>query len=80
MKIKKEIELHAFLEAVKNAKNDVVLKSPDGSEFNLKSLFSQYMAIGALLGDHGDELELFCANKNDEGLFLKFFNDYPEVL
>lgn len=80
MKIKKEIELKDFLKAVTEASSDVILRSASGDEFNLKSLFSQYLAIGELLGDHGDELELFCMNKNDEGLFLKFFKEHPEVL
>ena len=39
-----------------------------------------YLAFGKLLDEHGDELELFCQFKDDEGHFLKFFRDYPEVL
>lgn len=80
MKIKREIELQAFLKAVDEAKSDVILRTSNGDDFNLKSLFSKYMAIGELLSEHGNELELFCMNKNDESLFLKFFYEYPEVL
>ena len=45
----------------------------------MKSALSQYIALGVLLGQHGDELELFCDSKQDEGLFLEFFIKYPEV-
>ena len=46
----------------------------------MKSLLTQYVAIGALLGEKGDELELFCSSKEDEVKFLKFFNENPEVM
>ena len=45
----------------------------------MKSELSQYIALGALLGQHGDELELFCDSKQDEMLFLEFFINHPEV-
>ena len=80
MKLTKTSEIDAFLEAVNACKGDVWLESPNGDRYNLKSRFNQYIAFGALLGYHGDELELFCQYKEDEGHFLKFFYEYPEVL
>lgn len=41
---------------------------------------SRYIAMGALLGEHGDDLELFCENKEDESKFLKFFYEHEGVL
>jgi hypothetical protein len=41
---------------------------------------SKYLAIAALLGDKGSELELWCASKDDEANFMKFFLDNPEAL
>ena len=38
----------------------------------MKSSLSQYIAMGALLGEHGDELELFCEKKEDEPIMLEF--------
>jgi hypothetical protein len=32
-----------------------------------------------LLGNHGDDLELFC-DKDDEHLFYEFFNENPGVI
>ena len=40
---------------------------------------SQYIAIAALLGQHGDELELFCSDSSDEGKFMHFLMENPSV-
>lgn len=34
----------------------------------------------ALVGDHGEELELWCTDKDDEKKFLKMFNEHPEMI
>ena len=75
MKFFNEKELNSFLEAVNCAKSNVFLKSREGDCFNLKSTLARYVAIGELLGEHGDELELFCDDRNDEQLFFKFFKE-----
>jgi len=50
--------------------------SRDGREkLNLKSKISQYVAIERLHRECGDEYEIFCMNKADEGYMLKFFYD-----
>ena len=72
-------QIDAFLEAVQKCKGDVYLKSTEGDVYNLKSRLSQYVAIGALLDDEGDCLELFCDKTEDEGYFYKFFIEHPEV-
>ena len=79
MKLTKISQVEDFLSAVNTSKGDVWLTSRYGDKYNLKSLLTQYIAIGALLGSRGDELELFCDNKEDEALFLKFFYEHPEV-
>ena len=80
MKISNEIEILDFLNTVNRAKDNVYLRSENGDCYNLKSALSKYIAIGALLGAHGDELELFCDDKDDEKLFFSFFRKHPEVL
>lgn len=80
MKLTKTTEKDAFLEAVNACKGDVWLESPNGDRYNLKSTFSQFLALGALLEENGDDLELFCAIPAEEGHFFKFFRQYPEVL
>ena len=79
MKLKNIEEVNAFLETVDACVGDVWLESQYGDRFNLKSKISQYIAMGALLQDKDEELELFCANREDVGKFLKYFKDYPNV-
>ena len=80
MRLTKSIEVRDFLRAVELARGDVYLKSMHGDCYNMKSVLSRYVALGALLGEHGDELELFCEDGNDEKYFFQFFADHPEVL
>ena len=70
---------HTFLSIVDSCKGDVTLRSLDGDIFNLKSKLSQYIAIAALLGQHGDELELFCSDREDEGKFMQFLMENPSI-
>ena len=58
-----------------------IIKNRTGKRvsFNLKSKLSQYIAIAALLGQHGDELELFCSDSSDEGKFMHFLMENPGV-
>ena len=80
MLLTKQIHVEDFLKAVEMAKDNVYLKSAHGDCYNLKSVLSRYVAIGALLGEYGDELELFCDDYNDEKYFFQFFANHPEVL
>lgn len=79
MKFRNINQIDDFLSAVHKCTGNVYLKSTDGDVFNLKSRLSQYVAIGALLDDEGDYLELFCDKREDEGYFYKFFAEHPEV-
>lgn len=72
-------QIDDFLDAVQKCTGNVYLKSIDGDVFNLKSRLSQYVAIGALLDDQGDCLELFCDKTEDERHFYEFFAEHPEV-
>lgn len=79
MKLTKIEQVHEFLAIVDSCTGDVTLRSVDGDIFNLKSKLSQYIAIAALLGEHGDELELFCSASADEGKFMDFLMKNPDV-
>lgn len=79
MKLSKIEQVNEFLAIVDSCKGDVTLRSVDGDIFNLKSKLSQYIAIAALLGQHGDELELFCSDSSDEGKFMNFLMENPSV-
>ena len=79
MKIRNINELYEFVNAVNKCSGMVWLESPEGDKFNLKSRFSQYIALGRLISERGSELELFCGDRNDERHFYEFFNNFPEV-
>jgi hypothetical protein len=79
MKITNINQIHDILAAVDKCKGDVQLRFSNGDWFSLKSRFSQYVAMGALISDCGDELELFCLDKSDEAYFFDFLNNHPEV-
>ena len=79
MKLKNISEVEGFIATVDSCEGSVWLESIDGDRFNLKSKFSQYIALGELLGKNGDELELFCQLPEDRAKFFKYFKDYPGV-
>lgn len=79
MRLKNIEEVNAFLATVDSCDGDVWLQSQYGDKLNLKSKISQYIAIGALLRDKDEILELFCALKEDEPKFLKYFREHPGV-
>lgn len=82
MLLKNAKNIEALLEAVKNCKSDVILRSADPSatkeEFNLKSTLSQYMGIARLCEDHGDQYEIFCMDRNDIGYMMQFFHELKQ--
>lgn len=80
MKLTKVTQVKEFLAIADSCVGDVWLTSIEGDKFNLKSTLTQYVAMGALLGEKGDELELFCSSPEDEAKFFKWFNENPEVL
>ena len=79
MRLKNIEEVNAFLATVDACNGDVWLQSQYGDKFNLKSKLSQYVAMGALLRDEDEILELFCSLPEDEPKFLKYFAEYPGV-
>ena len=70
MKLTNVTDVHKFIEAVNSCTDDVYLKSQEGDVFNLKSSLSQYIAIGRLLEENGDTLELFAQTREDEARLL----------
>ena len=77
MKMLKNMKnVNALQTAIANCKDSVILKSADGrEEYNLKSVMSQLIGIARLCEEHGDEYEVFCMNRADEGNLLDFFRE-----
>ena len=72
-------EINAFLDTANSCEGHVWLETTEGDRFNLKSKFSQYVAMAALLGENGEDLELFCQLPEDRSKFFKYFKEYPGV-
>jgi len=71
MKLNNIKDVQKFIAAVNACENDVYLKSVEGDVFNLKSSLSQYIAIGRLIEESGDNLELFAQTREDEARLLE---------
>ena len=78
MKLKNIHEVEQFRNVIHQCKDDVFLKSQEGDVFNLKSAMSEYIALGRLLSEQGDSLDLFASNREDEGLLLNFLGELEE--
>lgn len=68
-------EVEEFRKVVHECEGDVYLKSAEGDVFNLKSAMSEYIALGRLLSEQGDSLELFADRREDEARLLKFLGE-----
>ena len=75
MKLKNVKDVEKFIQVINDCEHNVYLKSPEGDVFNLKSSLSQYIAIGRLLDENGDMLELFADSRNDEARLLQFLSE-----
>ena len=75
MKLSNITDVQKFTAAVHACEGDVYLKSVEGDVFNLKSSLSQYIAIGRLLEESGDNLELFAQTREDELLLLNMLGE-----
>ena len=78
MKLKNIKEVEAFRKVIHECEGDVYLKSPEGDVFNLKSSLSQYIALGQLLSEAGDSLELFTTCREDEAKMLEFVTELED--
>ena len=72
MKLKNIKEVEEFRKVIHACTGDVYLKSQDGDVFNLKSALSEYIALGQLLSEQGDNLELFADRREDEARLISF--------
>ena len=69
MKLSNITDVQKFTAAVNACEGDV---------FNLKSSLSQYIAIGRLIEESGDNLELFAQTREDEAILLKMIGQLGE--
>lgn len=72
MKIRTIEDVKALQSAIRKCSRAVWLESAKGDRYDLKSEFSQYIAIGALIGDVDEELELFTADPGDRMIMMEY--------
>ena len=75
MRLTNVTDVEKFVDVIRSCKSNVYLKSLEGDVFNLKSSMSQYVAIGRLVEESGDSLELFADDKEDEIRLLNFLHE-----
>ena len=75
MKLNNVKDVQKFIEVVNSCESDIYLKSTEGDVFNLKSSLSQYIAIGRLIEDVGESLELFAQTREDEARLLNLLHE-----
>ncbi|MCI8844399.1 MAG: polya polymerase [Oscillospiraceae bacterium] len=78
MKLTNVKDVEKFIQVIKECEHDVYLKSQEGDVFNLKSSLSQYIAIGRLVDENGDSLELFADSREDEARLIHFLCELDE--
>ena len=80
MKLSNINEVNDFLAAVDRCKGDVWLEDAKGDRLSLKSMFSRYIAMGNLLQDKSEELELFCSQPAAMAIFIGLFSQNPQIV
>ena len=78
MKLKNIKEVEAFRKVIHECEGDVSRNSPEGDVLNLTSSLSEYIALGRLLGEAGDSLELFASRREDEARLIAFLNEVDQ--
>ena len=78
MKLKNIDDVKAFTKAIDECVGDVWLESIYGDKYQLKSKLSQYVAIGALLKDENESLELFASTHEDRTRMMRFLASLDE--
>lgn len=76
MKLATIQEIEAFKDVLNEAEGSVWTEDMSGHRYDLKNAMEQYIAIGEMLKDPDNDLELFASDKNTERQLLGFFNRF----
>ena len=75
MRLRSEADVQEFLKVVESCEGGVYLHSPQGDIFKLKSSLSRYIAVGQLIEEQGDDLELFADRREDRARLMNLVAD-----
>lgn len=78
MRLRSEADVQEFLKVVESCEGGVYLQSPEGDIFNLKSSLSRYIAVGRLIAEEGDCLELFASRREDRARLMHLVADLSD--
>jgi hypothetical protein len=76
MKLKNVTDIEEFWKTIDKCTGSVWIESANGDRFDLKSVFSRYLAIGKLIEDRNEELELFASDHADEAMLMEYLKDH----
>jgi len=76
MKLSNVTDIEDFWKTIDKCQGSVWLESANGDRLDLKSVFSRYLAIGKLIEDRNEELELFASDREDEHMLMQFLKDH----
>ncbi|MCQ2500220.1 MAG: hypothetical protein MJ117_02610 [Lachnospiraceae bacterium] len=65
-------QVDQFLSLVDSCRGNIYLTSKYGDRFNLKSKLSQFLAISAILDSDADDLDIQCADHEDDSRLRHF--------
>ena len=75
MKLKRDVDLVLFMEAVQRCRHDVYLDTADGSHLDLKSALSQFV-FASTVAERLEELDAeICCEDEDRSLLLPFLEE-----
>jgi hypothetical protein len=75
MKLSNVTDIEDFWKTIDKCQGSVWLESANGDRLDLKSVFSRYLAIGKLIEDRNEELELFASDREDEHMLMQFLKN-----
>ena len=78
MRLATKTDIKAFRYVISKCEGPVWLESPAGDRYELKSVLSQYAAIGELLKDRDQDLEIFASNQEDQARIAELLHILAE--
>lgn len=76
MRLKKDIDMNAFLEAAKKCDGSVFFQTTEGDILNLKSLLSRYVMMSIMGKPHLlESAQITCVQEDDYQKLAEFLED-----
>ncbi len=82
MKIRSNEEMYLFEKAIDSCRNSVLLLTPEGEQYDLKTPFGRYQGISQLLKSRKDgmEPEIYTNSAEDEIVMFEFLRERRQLI